>query len=138
MRGGVDWEAWLGSSGRFDHAVAYAGLFWPEFVEVDGCVLIGSSVPETYAEWKARYPNDPRVIETVLNHRHLLDLFETDDNPSPELVRVLGRALSEMWTAKLHRDFPDLVVSFPEDFDLAFDNPDITFYTKRDPVRSDG
>lgn len=127
-------DAWLTNVGRYDLAVAYASLFWPEFSEVDDCVLLGPGVPESYGEWRARYPDNPGSIEAVLNHRHILDLFLTTQEPSLELVRHLGTVLKEMWSAKLHRDFPDrqFVVSFPEEFDLEVDDPELTFYTKRD------
>jgi hypothetical protein len=133
----VDLEAWLSSFGRFDHSLAYAALFWPEFTEVDGCVLLGSRVPETYTEWKARHSNNPSGIEAVLNHRHVFDVFlYSSEQPSRELVRHFGLLLKDMWTTKLRRDFPDreFIVSFPEDFDLEMDDPEITFYTKRDQV----
>jgi hypothetical protein len=130
----VDLEAWLSSFGRFDHGIAYAALFWPDFIEVDGCILLGTTVPETYKDWKAEYPDDPSRIEAVLNHRHVFDLFSGSEQPSSELVRQLGRILKDMWSTKLRRDFPDreFVVSFPEEFDVDIDNPEITFYTKRD------
>ena len=49
-------------------------------------------------------------------------------------MRLFGMTLKDMWTAKLRRDFPDreFVVSFPEEFDPEVDDPEITFYTKRD------
>src|SRR5215475_95015 len=97
----VQLVAWLSSFGRFDHGLAYAALFWPEFIEVDGCVLLGSIVPETYAEWKASHPNDPTGIEAVLNHRHLFDLFPGTEEPSPEVVRLFGSLLKDTWTTKL-------------------------------------
>jgi len=132
----VDLEVWLSSFGRFDHAVGYAALFWPDFTTIDSCVLLGPRVPETYTQWKASHPNDPSGIEAVLNHRHLFDLFLSSAEPSGELVHLFGRLLKDMWTAKLRRDFPDreFIVSFPEEFDPEVDDPEITFYTKRDQV----
>lgn len=126
-------EVWLANIGRYDVAAAYASLFWPEFTAVDGCVLIGRSIPEPYADWRREHPDDPAAIEAVLNHHHILDLFPVAADPSPQLVRHLGTVLKEMWTAKLRQDFPGraFVVSFPDDFDLEVDNPEITFYTKR-------
>ena len=72
----------------------------------------------------------------MLNHRHLFDLFLGDQEPPRELVHHFGHVLKDMWTAKLQRDFPDreFMVSFPEDLDREVDDPEITFYTKRDQV----
>lgn len=132
----VDLEVWLSSFGRFDHGLAYAALFWPDFTTIDDCVLLGPRVPEAYTEWKASYPNDPSGIEAVLNHRHLFDLFPVSAASSGEMMRLFGMTLKDMWTTKLRRDFPDreFVVFFPEGFDLEVDDPEITFYTKRDQV----
>jgi hypothetical protein len=126
-------DVWLANIGRYDAALAYLSLFWPEFTVVDDCVLLGAAVPESYAEWKAKHGSDPSAIEAVLNHRHLFDLFPVAPEPSRDVVLHLGRGLKEMWTAKLPRDFPDrrFVVSFPEDFDVEVDNPEITFYANR-------
>jgi hypothetical protein len=127
-------EVWLANIGRYDAALAYLSIFGPEFTEVDDCVLLGPAVPDTYTDWKARHGNDPSAIEAVLNHRHLFDLFPVAPEPSREVVLQLGMALKEMWTAKLHRDFPArrCIVSFPADFDVEVDDPEITFCTIRD------
>jgi hypothetical protein len=124
-------NVWLDNIGRYDAAAAYASLFWPAFTEVDGCVLLGPAVPKYYNEWKAKFGQETWKIESVLNHRHILDLFPMDRDPSKELILHLGNVMKEMWTEKLRRDFPDrkFVVSFPEDFNFGIDNPEITFYT---------
>ena len=129
-------DVWLANIGRYDAALAYASLFWPVFTEIDECVLLGPGVPESYAAWRASHGDDPGAIEAVLNHLHLLDLFPMAPEPSRDAVLHLGIVLREMWTAKLHRDFPDrqFIVSFSETFDLRVDNPEITFYTKRSGV----
>ena len=125
-------EVWLTNLGRYDHAAAYASLFWPAFTEIEGCVLLGDRVPETYAEWKARLGEDPAAIESVLNHRHLSDLFIRAPEPSDELLEHLGEVLRDMWAAKLHQDFPDrqFVVTFNSDAD----DPEITFRSRRRDV----
>jgi hypothetical protein len=123
-----DVSMWLASSGRFDDAVRYAELFWPAFAEIDGCVFLGARVPETYGEWKARLGADHAAIESVLNHRHILELFLRAPDPSREVTRHLGQTMQDMWAAKLQRDFPDrrFVVTLSDD-----DDPEITFYTER-------
>ena len=123
-----DAEVWLANSGRYDDAARYAGLFWPAFAEFDGRVFLGASVPDTYEEWKARIGSDASAIESVLNHRHILELFMKAPEPSREVTRQLGKVLQEMWAAKLRHDFPDrpFVVTLSEG-----DDPEITFYTER-------
>jgi hypothetical protein len=125
-------EIWLTNFGRYDHAAAYASLFWPGFTEIDGCVLLGDRVPETYTEWKARLGGDLSAIESVLNHRHLSDLFMRGPEPHGELLEHLGEVLRDMWAAKLHQDFPDR--QFVVTFNSAADDPEITFCSRRRDV----
>ena len=40
--------AWLTNVGRYEDAVRYGALFWPTFAEMDGCVFLGSGVPDTF------------------------------------------------------------------------------------------
>jgi hypothetical protein len=129
----IDPELWLHNIGRYDHAVAYALLFWPSFLEHDGCVLLGNQIPETYDQWKTTHNSDTTAIEATLNHRHILDLFPTAPEPNGALVAHFGRLLKEMWSAKLMIDFPNrkFEVEFSDNFDLSVDNPSITFYTRQ-------
>ena len=129
-------EVWLANIGRYDHAIGYAWLFWPPFIEHDGCVFLGEEVADTYAQWKAKYGNDRQAMEAVINHQHILDLFPIAPEPNQALVAYLGNLLKEMWAAKLRLDFPGrlFVVDFPQEFDLAVDNPDITFWEKHNEV----
>ena len=36
---GIDLESWIGCTGGFEQAIGYGELFWPEFLEMDGCVF---------------------------------------------------------------------------------------------------
>lgn len=42
---GIDVATWIGCVGRYDHAIGYASIFWPEFVMHDGCILLGTPDP---------------------------------------------------------------------------------------------
>ncbi len=129
-------DVWLANIGRYDASIGYASLFWPSFTEVDDCVLLGPGVPEEYGSWKVKNPDDPSAIESVLNHRHLRDLFPTAPKPSRSVLLHLGSVLREMWIAKLHRDFPDrrFVVSLHDRPPIHVDDPQISFHTERDQV----
>ena len=102
--GPVSPRTWLGTVGRYPHAIAYGELFWPEFAERGGRVYLSDpGVPD------ADLPS-----EALANHRHVADLFLTDGG-TPEQLRYVGMLLRDMWTAKLARDFPGrrFVVDFP-------------------------
>ena len=119
---------WLANLGRYEDALHYAALFWPAFVEVDGCVLLGSKAPDTLGDWQAKFAGDRVSVEAMLNHRHIHDLFLRAPEPTPQVTQELGLLLRDMWTAKLARDFPgrEFVVTVSEG-----DDPEITFYAKR-------
>ena len=122
---------WLWFAGTPGQAVAYAELFWPAFVEYDGCVLLAEPDPANFRDWMASTNGDRRAVEAVLNHRHVTDLFgERGAGMSREQVVHLGRRLRDMWAAKLARDFPArrFVVSFPEDGCESLQDYEVSFY----------
>jgi hypothetical protein len=125
----VSIDVWLGGIGRYDHAIGYAGLFWPSFVEVEGCVFFGSEKPASFEGFWKQTGGNRKDVETVINHRHICDLFMQAPTANAAQALWLGRKLKEMWAAKLQRDFPHkrFTVFFPEEFDIERDNPAITF-----------
>jgi hypothetical protein len=115
---GIDVQSWIGCVGRYDYALGYASLFWPDFVMHDGCILLHTPEPQNYLQWMNTCQGNRTKVEAVLNHRHILDLFPNSEfQPSKEVVLHIGRLLKDMWSAKLHRAFPDspVRVEFHED-----------------------
>ncbi|HEY1189510.1 MAG TPA: hypothetical protein VGE74_17830 [Gemmata sp.] len=110
---------WLAHVGSFGQAIAFAELFWPEFVEHEGCVLLARRFdPVSFRQWIEATGGDRRAVEAVLNHTHILDLFvHREPEPTREQVVHLGRVLRAMWGAKLRTEFPGraLVVSFSDE-----------------------
>jgi hypothetical protein len=125
---------WLYATGSIEQALAYAQLFWPEFVEHEDCVFLKCDLVG-YSAWITRLPTKADV-EAMINHRHILDLFDAVNSSAPhEWLISLGLTLKECWKAKLNSQFPT------RNFEIVFDQtlrPDpvdyqITFYQK--PVR---
>src|SRR5258708_4376057 len=100
--------AWLQHVGTFGQAIAFSELFWPDFIEHDGCILRVDRFEEAnYQEWLKSTKGDRGAVEAVINHTHLIDLFPHQElQPTREQVVQLGNILKEMWQAKLNRDFP--------------------------------
>jgi hypothetical protein len=114
---GISIEGWTQCSGSFELAIGYSRLFWPAFVEHDGCVLLAGFSVESYRGFMDQCGGDRRRVEAVLNHRHVFDHFShADGSATAQQIVYLGRILKDMWEAKLARDFPSrrFVVSFPE------------------------
>jgi hypothetical protein len=91
-------------------AAAFASLFWPEFVEVDGFVLLAARyTPESLEEWRAAYPADRRAVESVLNEVHVYDLFSRRSSEGVPLAvhEYVGQVLRRTWSCALEAAFPD-------------------------------
>jgi hypothetical protein len=112
---------------------AYQELFWPDFVEHDGCVLMGFEAADetTYQQWLQQTGGNKRKVESVMNHRHIIDLLpEAVESPTQSLIVAFGQLLRDVWDAKLKRDFPArrLCVSFPLQENKVLTDYEITFY----------
>jgi len=117
---------WLYNTGGIEQALAYSELFWPEFIEHEGCILM-DRVADSFRSWSDSL-RDPSKVEAMLNHRHICDLFERET--SHDMMIALGRVLRDAWTLKLARDFPKrrFAVEF---YDAPSQDPtdyQITFY----------
>ena len=131
---GIDAESWIRCIGRFDHAVGYGQLFWPEFTIHDDCIMFADFTVESYDSWMKHTSGRRAPVEAVMNHRHILDLFSADaSDVSRELVLYLGRLLRDMWSCKLKRDFPDrdILVSFPDEHYDDLIDYQITIYHQK-------
>jgi hypothetical protein len=104
---GITLEQWISGVGRFDHALGYAAIFWPNFVQYEGCVFRSSPDRAVYQEWLENMAGDCARVEAMMNHVHLADLFiGSDYQPSKALLVRLGQIIEEMWSCKLAQDFP--------------------------------
>jgi hypothetical protein len=131
----TDIDSWIEVVGRFDHAIAYGHIFWPEFKIHQECVLFADCRTESFVQWMKETGGDLTAVEGVLNHRHILNLFQSNEfKPTREVVLHLGRLLQDMWSSKLARDFPGrkIIVSFDEDFCEELVDYQITIFHKRD------
>ena len=109
-------EDHVGMNGTCTLAIGYAMLLWPDFKLVRDYILmadgaggapdLGETLP---LEGFEQQPGATAAgVEWVMNHRHLADLhMERKAEPTPDKLLLLGTMLSDMWSAKLARDFPD-------------------------------
>jgi hypothetical protein len=121
-------------------------VFWPDFVEVNGCVFAAFQWGGSYSGW-----DQPKSeTESFINHTHIFDeflnkaTFQQPENISKELDEVeeiydeshpdfnsaceLGKTMAHMWAIKLKADFPN------EHFRVyytQYDNPIVRFHKVR-------
>ena len=123
----VSLDHWIWAVGSFEQMIAYGELFWPDFVEHDGCILRAGFAEENYRGFMQQTGGDKRAVEAVINHVHISDLISKPEGPSEEQAVYLGRLLQEMWQAKLEREFPGRA------FTVRFDaDDDDTLYVHQD------
>jgi hypothetical protein len=104
---GIDVDSWLGCKGDFQLAIAFSRLFWPEFVEHEGCVLFAGFSPAAYRDFLAACKGDRAAVESVMNHQHILDLFyHAAQTATAAQIVYLGKVLKDILTVKLRADFP--------------------------------
>lgn len=132
---GIDLESWIRTVGRYDHAIGYSAIFWPDFVEYDDCVFRSPMPEASYKKWQDTLGNDKSAIEAVANHEHILDLFVNSEfRPSRDVVLHIGSTLKTTWSCKLKMDFPRrrFEVKFPYNEDaVELIDYEITFFQTR-------
>jgi hypothetical protein len=99
-----------------DLAVAFSKLFWPDFIEVDDCILLAEHYsPKSYEYWKTQLHADRLSIEQTLNDVRMPEFFMTSDSildkhgneRSREVLQeFLGNVLATCWKSALHYVFP--------------------------------
>ena len=135
---GITLRSWISGVGRFDHALGYASIFWPDFVQHEGCILRETPDDANFQEWMRTMAGDITRVEAMMNHLHVLDLFnDSEYQPGRPLLLRLGQILKSMWSCKLAHDFPS--VNFAIELDLEGEEMadfTLTFYQSPRNIKS--
>jgi len=128
---GVDSVDFLTRHGRLSHWLVVAHVLWPEFVEVDGCVLWSRVYePANLREWQARLPGRPAAVERTLNQLMLWQVIDCRDTPEDNAaLAALAAVIARSWRAALAERFPDK--RFDVEAVATEDGPVVTFSTRR-------
>lgn len=96
---GIDSESpedWLSLYGSVPQTIIYSALSWPTFVEHEGCLLWEDFNPESFQEWMKSTGANKTAVKSVMNHRHIIDLFlNAEKQPSVEQIAYLGHLLRD-------------------------------------------
>jgi hypothetical protein len=71
------WD-YLSDNANHEIAAAFSKLFWPEFIEVEGLVLLAEMYPKlgmTAEEFKQKLVENPGSIEYTVNHLDIPYMF---------------------------------------------------------------
>jgi len=116
---GIDIRSWIGFTGNFQEAIGYSVIFWPTFVEIEGCIVREGIPRDNVLLWLKHFKGDRERVEAMVNHLHIEDLhYNGCKDSSPDRLSYLGRLLEEIYDCKLKRDFPN------KTFNVLFEEPE--------------
>jgi hypothetical protein len=124
---------YLAMVGRYEIAAALSKLFWPDFVEVDGCILLAEQFElQNFKDWQKELLGDRQKIESLINHVHIWDLFLNDPRQDYQLAlhEHLAKMLTICWKHALKEAFPDKEFEFYYETEPHEYGPTISFHQK--------
>jgi len=125
--GGVDYLDYVKSNGDMALMMAFSQIFWPRFIEVDGCVLWDRSYEKSnFTSWWDSLSGDTRKIEVTLNQLRVWQLVEfSDADEDRQALKFIAVRIAKSWRSALYVEFPG------QDFDVRVidsdDGPIVTF-----------
>ncbi len=91
-------------------ALTFSKLFCPDFIEVDGLVLLAEHYNhDNLEDWKITLVVDLSQVESVINHMHTYDLFLNDlqEDIEQSVYCIIGQAMYRCWKCSLADKYPD-------------------------------
>ncbi|MFB6903352.1 hypothetical protein ACFVG1_14300 [Streptomyces bacillaris] len=125
--GRVDYLDYVKDHGNLGMMVAFSRIFWPRFVEVDGCVLWDRAYEESnFKAWSESLSGDVRKIEATLNQLRVWQMVDSDDVEEDwQAQDFFAACVAKTWGAALAAEFPRRI------FDVRVigseDGPIVTF-----------
>lgn len=95
-------------------AIAFSKLYFPDFIEHQGCVLLGFTFNEsTFMQWHEIFKGDVSAIEKKCNLYEIADFFQlnrsVDESPESynRAIDEFSKALKISWEINCKILFPD-------------------------------
>ncbi|MGI5186854.1 hypothetical protein ACQEVI_01765 [Promicromonospora sp. CA-289599] len=125
--GVVDYVDYVNYNGDLAILLALSRIFWPRFIEVDGCVLWDRVFEESnFRQWKVSLSGNNQKIEATLNQLRVWAIVESEDTEEERRVLdAVAERISSTWVAALRAQFPDRV--FDVKVISSDDGPIVTF-----------
>jgi hypothetical protein len=133
------WD-YLALESNYDLAGAFSKLFWPDFVEVEGCIFLGERYPKLKMapeRFKELIRENPPSLEFLVNNVNTAYIFADngigiDEQVFPqELFVYLAQVLLVCWKHALAEAFPDRKFEFFYHVEDDLVDPKITFWQVR-------
>ncbi|MET9411550.1 hypothetical protein ABZX90_38275 [Streptomyces sp. NPDC002935] len=105
---GYSLQGFMAANVTVADATALMALYWPKFVEYQGCVFLGFKFsPEGVDRWLERLPGDLRAVESVVNHVHLWDYFTLTSDAEYAALPELAADIAVIWQSAARQAFPE-------------------------------
>lgn len=95
-------------------AIAFSKLYFPDFIEKDGCIILGFLYDKiTFNEWYERFNGDTTAIESMCNSYDVMDYFglnrSQDESPDlfNQIIDEFAKILKKSWEANCKLLFPE-------------------------------
>lgn len=117
-----DWDVEKHLNFNYDisAAIAFSKLYFPTFIEYEGCIILESRFDKSiFEEWKNKFKGNISEVEKMCNLYETKDFFHINDSDSSlEKSEQLGVLLKKSWEVNLKSLFPDrnmTIVLFEQD-----------------------
>lgn len=134
--GNWDIVSYLNLKYDMNAALAFSKLYFPDFVERNGCVILGFLFDEeVFNEWYRHFQGDVSSVEAMCNTYDVMDYFalnQTVNQPISiynELIDEFAKVLKRSWEANCQLLFPErqMIVDVYDEYDTTR----ITIFTKK-------
>ncbi len=103
------WWNFVNMKADLDTALAFAKLYCPEIVEIEGCCFLKDKFnSQIYESWKQECKGNKKNLEMMVNLYQISDFFEINktDNEKEKII-ALGNILKFFWTTSFEKMYPN-------------------------------
>jgi hypothetical protein len=124
--------------GSMELGYAFASLFWPELIEVQGGIFVAEQFgQDSFDHWFESLGGSLTRVEAMMNHLHVNDIFlnaPIDDHLPSSVDRRFAESLAGCWRAAAAAQFPHLPIQVECDTDIDPDAHDfeVTLFVQRE------
>lgn len=111
-----NWEitSYLNLKYDMNAAIAFSKLYFPDFIEKEGCIILGFRYDEEiFNEWYKHFNGNISEIERICNRYEIMDFFELNRNPDERLdfynqqIDEFASILKRVWEINCKLLFPE-------------------------------
>ncbi len=123
-----DITSYLNLNYDMNAALAFSKLYFPDFIEKDGCILLAFRYNEqVFKDWFVHFEGNVKLIESICNSYEVMDYFINNRLVNESLedynktLDEFAKALKNSWEINCQLLFPDkrIVVDIYEEYNTT-------------------